>query len=379
VDLTLNPDQSFFQETTRRFLESQAPLTAVRELYTDASGYDRDWWRQGAELGWTALLVPEGDGGGTLSGGPVADLAIVAEEFGRMVSPGPLLPTNLVALALATGGTPEQRAEVLPALVAGESVAAWAFKEPGRGWRAADVELEARPGGKDGRGDGFVLSGTKTMVEAAPTADRFLVTARAGVGLAQFLLPRDAAGLTVTPLDGLDFVRRFGRLDLDGVAVPASARVGAADASEAVERLAQVGATLESAQMAGAAARVLDFTVEYAFDRYSFGRQLASYQALKHRFADMKLWLEAAHGTIDGAARALDRDEPEAARLVSAAKAWVGDRVPELVQDCVQMHGGIGVTWEHDIHLYLRRVTLGRSLYGTPDEHRERLAVAAGL
>jgi alkylation response protein AidB-like acyl-CoA dehydrogenase len=379
LDLTLNPDQSFFQETTRRFLESQAPLTAVRELYTDASGYDRDWWRQGAELGWTALLVPEGDGGGTLSGGPVADLAIVAEEFGRMVSPGPLLPTNLVALALATGGTPEQRAEVLPALVAGESVAAWAFKEPGRGWRAADVELEARPDGKDGQGGGFVLSGTKTMVEAAPTAERFLVTARVGDGLAQFLLPRDAAGLTVTPLDGLDFVRRFGRLDLDGVAVPASARVGAADATDAVERLARVGATLESAQMAGAAARVLDFTVEYAFDRYSFGRQLASYQALKHRFADMKLWLEAAHGTIEGAARALDGDEPDAARLVSAAKAWTGDRVPELVQDCVQMHGGIGVTWEHDIHLYLRRVTLGRSLYGTPDEHRERLAVAAGL
>ena len=378
MDLTLNPDQSFFQETTRRFLESQAPLTAVRELYDDASGYDRDWWRQGAELGWTALLVPEGDGGGTLSGGAVADLAIVAEEFGRMVSPGPLLPTNLVALALAAGGTPEQRAEVLPGLVAGESVAAWAFKEPGRGWRAADVEVEARPAGT-GSGDGVVLSGTKTMVEAAPTADHFLVTARAGDGLGQFLLPRDAPGLTVTPLDGLDFVRRFGRLDLDGVAVPASARVGGADASDAVERLLQVGATLESAQMAGAAARVLEFTVEYAFDRYSFGRQLASYQALKHRFADMKLWLEAAHATVDGAARALDGGDPEAPRLVSAAKAWVGDRVPELVQDCVQMHGGIGVTWEHDIHLYLRRVTLGRSLYGTPDEHRERLAVAAGL
>jgi alkylation response protein AidB-like acyl-CoA dehydrogenase len=139
--------------------------------------------------------------------------------------------------------------------------------------------------------------------------------------------------------------------------------------------------------MAGAADRVLEFTVGYAFDRYSFGRQLASYQALKHRFADMKLWLEATHATVEGAARAVDgaasgangANGAHASQLVSAAKVYVGDRVPELIQDCVQMHGGIAVTWEHDIHLYLRRVTLGRALYGTPDEHRERLAAAAGL
>jgi alkylation response protein AidB-like acyl-CoA dehydrogenase len=176
----------------------------------------------------------------------------------------------------------------------------------------------------------------------------------------------------------------------DEVAVPGSARVGSGDASEDIERQLQIGATLECAQMAGAAERVLEFTTAYAFDRYSFGRQLASYQALKHRFADMKLWLEATHATVEGAARALDETAngasgangaaaTGAARLVSAAKVYVGDHVPELVQDCVQMHGGIGVTWEHDIHLYLRRVTLGRGLYGTPDEHRERLAAAAGL
>ena len=389
MDLTLNPEQGFFQETTRRFLESQAPLTAVRELAEDPAGFDRGWWRRGAELGWTAFLVPEEHGGGTLSGGGgVCDLAIVAEEFGRLVSPGPLNPTNVVAGALAASGTPEQQAEVLPGVVSGDVVASWCFNEPGRGWRPSDVELAARP-----RGEGFVLVGTKAMVEAANEADWFLVSARSdggGDGLVQFLVPCDAPGLTVTPMHGLDLVRRFGRVEFDDVAVASTARVGTGDATAAIERQLQIGATLECAQMAGAADRVLEFTAEYAFDRHSFGRQLASYQALKHRFADMKLWLEASHAIVEGAARAVagvasgsngsnGARGAKAARLVSAAKVYVGDRVPELVQDCVQMHGGIGVTWEHDIHLYLRRVTLGRGLYGTPDEHRERLAAAAGL
>ena len=387
MNLTLSPEQSFFQETTRRFLEGQAPLTTVRELADEPTGFDRGWWRRGAELGWTGFLVPEDHGGGTLSGGGVSDLAIVAEEFGRLVSPGPLHPTNIVAAALAASGAPEQQAEVLPGIVSGDIVATWCVHEPGRGWRPSDVELVARPSG-----DGFVLAGTKTMVEAAGEADWLLVTARphGGDGLAQFLVRADAPGVTVTPMNGIDLVRRFGQVAFDDVAVAAAARVGSGDATEDVERQLQIGATLECAQMAGAADRVLEFTVQYAFDRYSFGRQLASYQALKHRFADMKLVLEATQAAVDGAAQALDGGAgagngsgggpaTSAARLVSAAKVYAGDRVPELVQDCVQMHGGIGVTWEHDIHLYLRRVTLARALYGTPDDHRERLAAAAGL
>jgi alkylation response protein AidB-like acyl-CoA dehydrogenase len=387
VNLTLSPDQSFFQETTRRFLEGQAPLTRVRELADEPAGFERGWWRRGADLGWTAFLVPEDHGGGTLSGGGVADLAIVAEEFGRLVSPGPLHPTNIVAAAIAASGTPEQQAEVLPGIVSGDLVATWCFHEPGRAWRPGDVELVARRSG-----DGFVLAGTKTMVEAAGEADWLLVTARpdAGEGLAQFLVKADTPGVTVSPMNAIDLVRRFGQVAFDDVAVAGAARVGSGDATDDVERQLQIGATLECAQMAGAAARVLDFTVQYAFDRYSFGRPLASYQALKHRFADMKLVLEATHATVDGAAQAIDgaagmgngtggAPAMSASRLVSAAKVYAGDRVPELVQDCVQIHGGIGVTWEHDIHLYLRRVTLARALYGTPDDHRERLAAAAGL
>ena len=377
MDLTLNGDQSFFQETTRRFLESEAPLTRVRELADDPNGFDRAWWRRGAELGWTALVVPEDHGGGTLSGRPCADLAIVAEEFGRLVSPGPLIPTNVVAATVARSGTPEQRAEVLPAILAGEAVAAWCVKGPDRGWLAGDLGVEAR---RDGDG-GFVVAGTATMVEAAGSADWFLVSARSADGPVQVLLRGDTPGIRVTRLGGLDLVRRFGKVHFDDVAAPGAAVVGGGPgdgAADDVGRQLRLGAALEGAQMAGVADRVLELTVGYAFDRYSFGRPLASYQALKHRFADMKLWLEASHATVEGATRAVD-DDVDVERLVSAAKVYVGDHVPELVQDCVQIHGGIGVTWEHDIHLYLRRVTLGRGLYGTPDEHRERLAVAAGL
>src|SRR5262249_52750183 len=141
----------------------------------------------------------------------------------------------------------------------------------------------------------------------------------------------------------------------------------------------QLALAVQCAEMVGAIDRVFEFTVQWAFDRYSFGRPLASYQALKHRFADMKMWLEACHGTATAAARAVDGGAADASELVSVAKAYIGDQAPELVQDCVQLHGGIGITWEHDIHLYLRRVTQDRSLYGAPAQHRDRVAALLGM
>jgi alkylation response protein AidB-like acyl-CoA dehydrogenase len=375
LDLELTDDQRLFQETTRKFLEAEMPLTAVRDLADDPAGFDRDWWRQGAELGWTSMLVPEADGGGTVSGAGVRDLAIVAEEFGRLVSPGPLLATNVVAAALARSGTAEQRAAVLPGIVSGDVVAAWAHQEPGARWRTDRVGLRARADG-----DGFVLDGTKTTVEAGAQADQLLVTARTDAGPTQFLVAADAPGVTITPLEGLDLVRRFAEVRFDGVAVPASAVVGTVGGAAAdVDRQVQIALVLLCAEMAGAANRVFEMTVEYAFDRYSFGRPLASYQALKYRYADMKLWVESCFATTDGAARAVQEDAGRGAKLASVAKAYVGERTPEIVQDAVQLHGGIGVTWEHDLHLYLRRVTVDRALYGSPEEHLERVAVAVGM
>ncbi len=366
MQLTLTDDQEFFRDTTRRFLATECPLTVVRSLASSPEGFDTGYWHQGAELGWTSLLVPEALGGGSVSGHGVADLTIVADAFGHHVAPGPLVPTNVVASTIARTGSDEQRG-LLPGLISGEVVTTWVGAEQAFAARTSIAAMR--------EGAGFTLSGTSAPVEAAAQADQLLITARGETGLVQFLVPVTAAGITVTPLESLDLVRRFARVELDHVSVPASALVGEPDASAGdVERQLQDALVMQTAEMVGAAQHTFDFTVEWAFDRYSFGRPLASYQELKHRFADMKTWLEASHALADAVAREVQAGQTSAAETASAAKSYLGDRLVALVQDCVQMHGGIGLTADHDIHLYLRRVTVDRVSYGTPAEHRQRIA-----
>jgi alkylation response protein AidB-like acyl-CoA dehydrogenase len=374
MDLELTPDQELLRDTTRKFLQATIPLTEVRALAADPAGFDRGWWKKGTELGWTSPLVDEERGGGSVSGEGLRDLALVAEEIGAMVSPGPLIPTNVVAQTLSCDASDGLAGRVLPGLLSGESVAAWCVAEPGRPLTPDGITLRAR---RDG--DEFVLDGVKRPVEAGGEADWLLVTATGPDGLSQFLVPSSASGLRITPLRGLDLVRRNAEIRFEDVRVPASAVVGVlGGASLSFERQIQTALVLQCAEIVGATDRVFDFTVQYAFDRSSFGRALASYQALKHRFADMKLWIESAQAITVDATRAVQADASDAAEVVRIAKAYVADRCPELIQDCIQMHGGIGVTWEHDLHLYLRRVVLHRETYGDPMEHRDRVAILAG-
>lgn len=375
MDNEYSDDQNFLRDTTRKFLESEVPLTAVRALAEgNPAGFDRGWWKRGAELGWTSMLVPEDLGGGSLGGG-LLDLIIIAEEFGRLASPGPLVPTNVVAAAVAGCGTDTQKGAMLSDLVEGNLIAAWALFEPGGAWRVEDLKLVA-----EARGDDFVLRGVKAPVEAGGQADQFLVTARTEQGPTQFLVPANASGLHCTPMASLDLVRRFAELRFDDVVVPRSAMLGElAGAESQVERQLQIALMLQCAETVGAVDRLFETTLEYMFDRYSFGRPLASYQALKHRFADMKMWLEAIHATTDAATRAVEMQDDGAAVLVSVAKSYVGDHGVKIMQECIQMHGGMGVTYEHDAHLYLRRATQNRVLYGTPSDHRERIASLIGL
>jgi alkylation response protein AidB-like acyl-CoA dehydrogenase len=303
------------------------------------------------------------------------DLALVAEEQGRLVSPGPLGPVNVVARALAAAPDPERFADELAGLVSGELIATWAFQEAGPGFGPAAVTTTAAI-----EGDEVVLSGSKVPVEAAAQADLLLVTARGVDGLVQVLVPTGTAGVTVTPRRSVDMVRRFAEVTFDGARVPTSAIVQSGAAAEAaVEAQLQTAVVLNVAETVGAIERVFEFTLEWCFDRYSFGRPLASYQEIKHRVADMRLWLEASRATAAAAAVSVASGADDAAQLVSAAKSYVDSHAGELVQDCVQLHGGIGVTWEHDIHLYLRRVTLNSGLYGTVRDHRHRLAAVVGL
>jgi alkylation response protein AidB-like acyl-CoA dehydrogenase len=315
------------------------------------------------------MLVPEHLGGGSVSGNGLIDLTIVADAFGGHVAAGPLLPANVVAAAIALAGTDQQREAFLPGLLAGETIAAWSVGPPDADGTVS-AGIVARRDGED-----LVLSGSQAPVEAAAQADLLLVTARGDDGPTQVLLPIDQPGLAVTPLESLDLTRRFATIQLDDVRVPVAAALGVPGrASLDVERQLQVAVVIQAAESVGAAQRVFDFTLEWAFARYSFGRPLASYQEIKHRFADMKMWLEAGHALATAAARSVQHQSPTAPADVSVAAAYIGDFLPELVQDCVQIHGGIGVTYDHDIHLFLRRVTVNRAIHGTPADHRQRIA-----
>jgi alkylation response protein AidB-like acyl-CoA dehydrogenase len=375
VDPELSGDQELLRDTTRRFLENECSMPTVRGLEHHPDGFDAEWWRRGTELGWTALLVAERDGGGSVSGAGMLDAALVAEELGRAVAPGPFLPTNVVGAALSRVGSEDQRNDILPQLVNGDAVAAWCLSPASAAWCHQRLTVEVAR-----LGDRVVIDGSCAPVEAGAQADVLLVTGRSADGVTQVIVPADAAGVTVVPLESIDLVKRFATVRFDQVELPVGSVLGAIDeAADELERQLQVAVSLQCAETVGAIDEVFAFTLEYVGDRYSFGRPLASYQALKHRFADMKVWLEACHGTASAAARAIEQGDGDAAEIVSAAKSYIGTHATEIVQDCVQMHGGIGVTWEHDIHLYLRRVALNRNLYGSPIEHRARIAGFLGM
>jgi alkylation response protein AidB-like acyl-CoA dehydrogenase len=368
VNVELSQEQEAFRNTTRRFLEARVPLLVVRQLYESHDGFERSWWREAAELGWTSLFGPEVGGGG-ISPIPTRDAVIVAEEMGRMVAPGPFLPVSVVAAALLWEGTATQRADLLPALASGDSIASWALAEPGDVWDPASFMTRAVLDG-----DIMVLTGTKAYVEAATTSDHFLVTARTDDGLTQALVAANADGVTVTPGRSIDMTRRFGLVTFDGTRVPTSAVLGTvAGAGPAVERQVQLAIALQCAELVGVAQRTLEFTLEYGSSRHAFGRPIVSFQALKHRIADMTVWLEGSKAVTDALAQAIDDEDPESLHLARIAKAYVGEHCPDVVDDCVQITGGIGVTWEHDIHLYNRRATLDRALYGTPEDHKEQV------
>ena len=285
--LHLTEDQEFFRETTDRFLNELVPPDAVRALRHDEAGFDRTYWSRGAELGWTSLLVSEEHGGGTISGAGLVDLSLVAYAFGRHAAPGPLAATNIVASALSAH---DAAPDVLASLLSGEEIASWCAPVSGPdGWRAT---VDATADDAD-----VVLRGAVRPVEAAAAADHLLVTCDAGGGTTtQVLVPTTASGLRVVPMQTIDLTRRFSTVTFDGVRVPVDAVVGTAgEAAPDVDRQFLVFLSVLNAESVGAMQTGFDMTVEWAFDRYCFGRPLASYQAFKHRFADMMSWLEASH------------------------------------------------------------------------------------
>jgi alkylation response protein AidB-like acyl-CoA dehydrogenase len=365
----VSPERLLFASTAQSFLEKEAPLRRVRELHAAGVSFEPEWWRRAAELGWTSLLVPEELGGGSVSGNGVEDLAVIAELIGKTVAPGPLHPVSTVLAGLVDADQNHRHATTIAALVSGEVVASWAVYEPGKPWAPLACTVTATP-----TKTGFRIDGVKDRVEAGAESGLLLVVARCDEGIRQFLVATDAPGVTVSPQRSVDLVKRYARVAFDGAEVDASAAVGAAAQVPAlIGRQGHIAVALQCAEVVGILDTVLDFTIQWAFDRYSFGRPLASYQALKHRFADLKIWLEACRATTRAAVAEVAKRSPGADMAVSVAKSYVGEHAPAMVQDCIQLHGGIGVTWEHDLHLFLRRVTLYRSMFGTPEDHNLRV------
>ena len=353
-------DQELFERATVRFLETHSPMARVRELATEPSTFEPAHWREAARLGWTTLLVPEAAGGGSISGNGLADLMIVASEFGRHAAPGPLLGTNAVAAALGRWGSPAQQAGPLAELVSGDAVAAWAH--------ARSVTATAS-------GDTVVLSGRVGAVESAGDATWLLVTADEPAGRSQFLVPLDAPGVERAPLRSLDLTRRFDDVTLADVALPGrrACRGAGCGPTSRAHVLLDIVAVLAVGEIVGAMDRAFEITLDWTTNRYSFGRPLSSYQEIKHRMADLRTQLEAAEAVAARAAYAVGTGAADGREWASAAMAYAGRVGPELVQDCIQLHGGIGVTADHDLHVFLRRAALDANLYGTPADFAQRL------
>ena len=365
----LSSDQELLRDTTARFLGDRVPLSLLRKQRNDPAGFDADYWKTGAELGWTSLLVDEAHGGGSLSGLGAVDLSLIAYEFGRHAAPGPLVDCNVIAAALS-GQQGDLHRAALADLLGGAAIASTCMGiAPWQRATEATVTVE-----RDG--DDVVVNGTVRPVESGLQAGYLLVTGQGAGGMTQVLLQASAPGVTVRALKSMDVTRRFAAVSFDKVRAPASALLGAyGQAADQVARQVQNAAVILAAESVGAMDAAFDMTMDWVFNRYTFGRALASYQAIKHRMADMKSWLEASHGVADAAALAVAQQSSLAAETASAAKAYIGEQGVELAQEGVQLHGGIGVTYEHDLHFFLRRVTLNRLLYGTPADHRRLLAM----
>jgi alkylation response protein AidB-like acyl-CoA dehydrogenase len=367
--LDLTEEQEMVRGTARRFLEKEAPLASVRKAFDSADGFSREIWRRECELGWAALAAPEALGGFTASGGRGQDLAIVAEEMGRLIGAGPFISTAVVTDALARAAPAAAFDPLIGRIVSGEAVVAWAFGEAQDNWTPETFQTRARL-----EGDAIALDGAKAYVEAGAQAEALLVTARSDERVLQVLVPADAAGVRIVPCRSIDFVRRFAEVRFDGVRLPASALVTDAPGGAAqVERQTQLALLLQCAETNGALERAFEFTVAYMRDRFAFGRAIASYQALKHRLADMLLRIHSCMATTDAGLEAYDAGAPEAGRLARVAKTYVASKSTAIVSDLVQLTGGLGVTWDHDLHLYERRIALNRAIYGTPERRRAEL------
>jgi alkylation response protein AidB-like acyl-CoA dehydrogenase len=371
VNFAFSEEQEELRKAVRRFLEDKSPETEVRRLMETDDGYDPAVWKQMAEqLGLQGLAIPEPYGG---SGYGYVELTVVFEEMGRALLCAPYFSTvALAANLLLAVGDDDAAAAYLPRLASGEAIGTVALAEASGRWDEAGVTLPARRSG-----DGWTLTGSKRYVLDGHVADVVLVAARTDAGVSVFAVEAGAPGFSATRLTTMDQTRKQAEVTFD--ATPARL-VGAEGAGwPAVQNMLDKAAVALAAEQVGGAARVLEMSVEYAKNRIQFGRPIGSFQAIKHKCADMLLEVESAKSAAYYAGWAAAEDSDELPVVASLAKSYCSEAYFHAAAENIQIHGGIGFTWEHPAHLYFKRAKSSELLFGDPTYHRELLAQRIGL
>jgi alkylation response protein AidB-like acyl-CoA dehydrogenase len=372
-------DRALFRDSARGFLADNATSADVRRWMATDLGYDRDiWQRVAGELGWPAVPMDEDHGGLGLG---LGETALLMEEMGAALFCSPFFATVcLAAPAIRLGGSDAQKGEYLPAIAAGELTAALALTEKTGRIDAAAIQAEAKADGES-----YILNGAKRFVVDGHSADLLIVAARtpgssgeAGVSL--FAVPGNADGLARQSLPTLDQTRRQADIQLADVRVSRDALIGeAGNGWPLIAQVLDLGITALAAEQAGGARKVLALTVDYIQERVQFGRQIGSFQAIKHRCADMMVKVESALAAANCAAEAADAGDADFPMLAAMAKAYCSDAYFACAGEAIQLHGGVGFTWEYDPHLYFKRARASAAMLGSADYHRERIAIGLGL
>jgi alkylation response protein AidB-like acyl-CoA dehydrogenase len=367
MDFDLNKPQRLLKNSAREFLARECKPERVRELMETDTAHDEKLWRALAGQGWTGLRIPEEHGGLGLG---LVELAAVMEETGRACLPGAFLSTLTAAALIEYAGDMQQRAKYLEAIAAGEMKATVALLEDGASWDLDAVKLKAT------RADGkYFVTGKKLFVPDADIADLLICVARTGDSLLLLPIQREAGGVNIQPMPSMDGTRKIYQVSLEEVSVIDAQVLGAdGDVRTALFRALEVATTALCAEMVGGMQWMLDTAVEYSKTRQQFGRPIGSFQAVQHQCADMLLMTESARSAAYYAAWALTEGDHAASLALSIAKAYCSDAYREVANRCVQVHGGIGFTWEHDLQLYYKRSKSSETLFGDAIFHRERIA-----
>ena len=371
MNFAFSEEQEELRRTVRSFLEQKSPESEVRRLMETTEGYDPAVWEQmGSQLGLQGLHVPEEFGG---SGYSYVELIVVLEEMGRALLTAPYFSTVVLAAnALIHCGDDAAKKELLPGIASGETIATVAFTEENGRWDESGITMTAK---KDG--DGYVLDGTKMFVLDGHTANVVLVAARGDAGVSLFSVAGDASGLTRTPLSTMDQTRKQARLEFSGTPAKLVGTEGGGWAT--LERVLDLAAVGLAAEQVGGAQYCLEMAVQYAKDRVQFGRPIGSFQAIKHKCADMLLEVESAKSAAYYAGWCAAELNDELPSVASLAKAYCSEAYFHVTAENIQIHGGIGFTWEHPAHLYFKRAKSSELLLGDPTYHRELLAQRIGI